>query len=326
MPSSQITARDMLAALYRHFGNRWAMLTEVTARTGARESDRRIDVLLVRPDRRATTPPAARPAPVSAAQTTALFPAPASPTTAAPQPTGPAIERMAIEIKVTRGDFLTDVRAPQKQAPWRALAHRHAYAVPAGLVRDTEVPADSGLIVIDFNYRNRGGTVVEFARRAPRCTHDPGPLPLANIMDAFWRTARLEAEAKGYGYEPHADDNPERLRAEVNRLRHELALAAESESRYREKCRDWQKRWAAHEPPPCGTCGKALHIARGRQAQIRGHEWIHPDAADAAMCEVLRTAAAERDSNSTGLRHHRTWVPGPEPAAPITDQREDVPA
>lgn len=293
MTSPTATARDMLAALYRHFDGRWVMLTEVTARTvvnGRRQRDRRIDALLLRGAN-----------------------------------VDGGIERLAVEIKVTRADFFADIRNPDKQAPWRALAHRHAYAVPTGLVRAEEVPLDSGLLTVTFR---SPGTVpqVQFARRAPRCAHDPGPLPMANIWDAFYRAARLEAEAKGYGYEPHNDDDPDMLRTEVKRLRHELGLATEREHRLADKVRGWQKRWAAHDPPACGTCGKPLHIARGRNAQIRGHEWTHRDDQDAAMCELLRTAEAEREATAEGYRYRSTWVPGPEPADPTADAREDVTA
>lgn len=326
--AQKVTAKDMLAALYRHFDGQWAMLTEVTARPAPqpvgqpwtpRQRDRRIDVLLVRPDRRTKTLAPNllyRPARTAEQGTPGLFPPPPTPDTSPPPPpAGPSIERLAIEVKVTRADFLSDVRNPDKQAPWRALAHRHAYAVPAGLVRLDEVPAESGLIEVKFGEPG-DRPVVSFARRAPRSAHDPGPMPFPNIMDAFWRTSRLEAEAKGYGYEPHADDDPEALRAEVKRLRHELGLVTEQASRYADKCREWQKRWAAHEPPPCGTCGKPLHIARGRDARIHGHEWMHRDAGDAAMCELLRTAAAEREAADGGYRFRETWVRGPEPVDP----------
>lgn len=334
----KVTARDMLAALYGHFDGSWAMLTEVTARPkprslgepwvpGPRQRDRRIDVLLVRPDRRTKAPAPNllyRPRPAGDQSPPGLFPPP--PAADAPQDgadqkrdEGQSIERLAIEVKVTRADFLSDVRTPEKQAPWRELAHRHAYAVPAGLVRLDEVPAGSGLIEVTF--REPGSRPsVSFARRAPRSAHDPGPLPFANIMDAFWRTSRLEAEAKGYGYEPHADDDPDTLRAEVKRLRHDLGLSIERESRLRERCQEWQKRWSRLEPPACSTCGKPLHIARGREARISNHEWEHRDEGDASMCLVLRTAAAERESTEEGYRFRTTWVRGPEPADPIGDE------
>ncbi|MEU0078597.1 hypothetical protein ABZY58_11925 [Micromonospora tulbaghiae] len=339
MTRPKVTAREMLAALYRHFDGRWAMLTEVTARPKPRpvgtpfhlvprQRDRRIDVLLVRPGKRVKPPtlnPLYRP-PASAAEAApGLFPAPASgPQTEAAPVCGdcPSIERLAIEVKVSRGDFLSDVRTPEKQAPWRELAHRHAYAVPAGLVRAEEVPAESGLIEVKFG-EHGDRPVVSFTRRCPRSAHEPGPLPFPNIMDAFYRTARMEADAKGYGYQrQETADDPETLRIEVKRLRHELDLATEREGRLRERVQEWQKRWAAHEPPPCGTCGQPLHIPRKASGRI-GVGWEHRDPADAGACLLLRTAAAvaERDSLPEGDIGHRLslWVRDPEPADPAAE-------
>lgn len=290
----KVTARDMLAALYRHFDGRWVMLTEVTARTvlnGRRQRDRRIDALLLRGGN-----------------------APGD------------FERMAIEVKVTRADFLSDVRNPAKQAPWRALAHRHSYAVPAGLVDESEVPPDSGLIVVDNARDPAYPGRVRFARRAPRATHDPGPLPWANIWDAFYRAARLEADAKGYGYSrERLGEDPEELRTEIKRLRHDLDLSVEREFRLRDRCQDWQKRWARLEPPACGTCGKPLHIARKREARIGGGEWEHRDVLEAAACEVLRTAAAEAErltfpEGDYRRRRELSYVRGPEPADPTGEE------
>jgi hypothetical protein len=56
------------------------------------------------------------------------------------------VERIAIEIKCSRSDYLSDVRNPEKQAPWRRLANWHAFAAPAGLIRPDEVPQGSGLL------------------------------------------------------------------------------------------------------------------------------------------------------------------------------------
>lgn len=334
MTARKITAGDMLTALYRHFNGSWAMLTEVTARPepqpinhgqpwapGPRQRDRRIDVLLVRPDRRAR-PAAPNPShlPAPTANTPpGLFPPPdAGPAlSVSPQgDEGPAIERLAIEVKVTRADFLSDVRNPQKQAPWRALAHRHAFAVPAGLVREDEVPAGSGLIEVTFS-NNTEWSTVKFTRRAPRCDHDPGPLPLANIMDAFWRTSRMEAQTKGYGLRrDEVGDDPAELRALVARLQRELGVATGERDRYADRCRDWQKRWSAHVPPACGTCGQHLHIPRKGGGRF-GLEWEHRDPVEAKECLVLRTAAAAAELHDLPDGHIRkrlsVHVPDPQP-------------
>lgn len=300
-----MTARDVLAALYHHFGGRWAMLTEVTARpprypssllgrslAGKDERERyrvrRIDVLLLR--------------------------------AAASRDTGNGIERLAIEVKVSRGDFLADIRNPAKQAPWRAIAHRHAYAVPRGLVAVDEVPADSGLIVVDpreDGYR----PLVEFARIAPRpAGHEPGQLPVKNLMDAFWRAGRAEALLKGLVNNTtesvHVAGDVEELRGRVAHLTRDLELANSQADRLREQRDDWRRRYAAHEPPTCSTCGQPLHPARGRRARAYGHEWEHRDEVHAALCEGLRrdvAAAAWEALNAEDRRWRHLEVVGPQP-------------
>ena len=57
-------------------------------------------------------------------------------------------ERLACEIKVSRGDFLSDVKDRSKQQAWRDLCHQHYYVAPAGLIRADEVPEGSGLLEV----------------------------------------------------------------------------------------------------------------------------------------------------------------------------------
>src|SRR5215471_18295625 len=114
-----MTAADMRTAIYRHFSPRCAVLFEIstdqrleTVMAGETAVDlhrrHRIDVLVIQRARRADAGP---------------------------------LDLLALEIKVSRGDFLADVRDPAKQERWRQVAHRHAYAVPDGLVRPDELPA-----------------------------------------------------------------------------------------------------------------------------------------------------------------------------------------
>jgi hypothetical protein len=285
---TKLTAKDVHRALYRHFEGRWAQLTEVTARpklvTGREQPDaksRRIDVLLIKrcpPDRFGGDP----------------------------------YERLAIEIKVTRADFLSDVRAPEKQGPWREIAHRHAYACPAGMVATAELPPGSGLITVSRQKYDPRRFAVEWAVRAKQPTgHVPEPLPLANIMDAFWRAGRAEAQLKGYA---SLEDHPpvEALVAEVTRLRHELELAENRTGRAVEARQHWQRAYGAVGAPACSTCG---HPLRPKMKARYGSTWAHPDPQDAGVCELLRTAAAEvaYAELPEGQRWARMQVPDPEP-------------
>lgn len=55
-------------------------------------------------------------------------------------------ERIAVEVKVSRADFFRDTS--EKRAPWETLAHRFAYAPPAGLVAPDEVPEGCWLMEV----------------------------------------------------------------------------------------------------------------------------------------------------------------------------------
>lgn len=339
MTSPKMTAHDVVTALYRHFVGRWAVLTEVSARPERLDDEtwlaymrgqirrdelaakqgtyRRIDVLLLRA--RATPRPGPTVASMLAAPgPAALFDQPKP--KAAPTTDDGGIERLAIEVKVSRSDFLQDIRNPDKQAPWRALAHRHAYAVPEGLVSVGEVPADSGLIVVG-HAPTRFAAPVKFARKAPRAAHEVGRLPVANIMDAFYRAARLEAQVKGYSYDvERIDGDAETLRAEVERLRHELELAGNRTDRAAERAREWQRRYAFHEPPACATCGHPLHPAGRRR--VYGVEWEHRDDVVEAGCKPLRTLAAEAARAALPADHWertlRLVTPHPEPVEQVS--------
>lgn len=308
------TAREMNRAIYAHFIGRWAVLTEVTARAQyvggglgpadvghallprtylppptLVQSERRIDVLLLRSGRAAG-----------------------------------AIERLAIEVKVTRSDFWSDVRNPDKQAPWRALAHRHAYAVPEGLVAETEVPPESGLLVVKRSLHSYSGFACRWARTAKKATgHDPGPLPPANLMDAYWRASRAEAQIKGYSSETaRAGEDLDEMRAELVRLRAETTRLNSQVDREREAKARWQRAYGASAPPPCGTCGQPLHLITARRRRVTSQEWEHRDPEQAAGCQqTRRVAAVERNNELPENRRidlEYLWVPAPEPA--------DVPA
>ncbi len=97
-------ARDVVGALYQHFHPRYAVLSEVCARPPAPTGGRRDVLLMGRSERRCDVLLLGKD------------------------------ERIAVEVKVTRADFLADVRDPSKQATWVALTHRQAYAAPRGLV------------------------------------------------------------------------------------------------------------------------------------------------------------------------------------------------
>lgn len=50
------------------------------------------------------------------------------------------------EVKVSRGDFLAELKQPEKRRLAVSMVDRFFFAVPRGLVRPDEIPADCGLI------------------------------------------------------------------------------------------------------------------------------------------------------------------------------------
>jgi hypothetical protein len=57
---------------------------------------------------------------------------------------GGATHLLAIEVKVSRSDFLRDTQA--KRAAWMAHSDQFAYCAPAGLIDKSEVPEGCGLL------------------------------------------------------------------------------------------------------------------------------------------------------------------------------------
>jgi hypothetical protein len=58
-------------------------------------------------------------------------------------------ERIGLEIKVSRADFLREVREPGKRQAWHNMVHRFAYVAPKGMIQRHEVPEGCGLLEYD---------------------------------------------------------------------------------------------------------------------------------------------------------------------------------
>lgn len=246
----RFTEKTMKQALWRHFTEAgYAVLTEFSTSDKDTRRFRRIDVLAMRPARK--------------------------------QGIG-SNELLAVEVKVSRSDFLSDVRRPEKQAPWRTVAHRHAYAVPEGLVTLEEVPAESGLIVVSESGKPR------FVRNAPFATHTPN-LAGRFVMRMAYRAAHAEAVMAGW-VGAHGTESEADLRAELDRLRTERetligrVLRAESD-------RDGWRHFVAHvEGVPCKTC--RCPIRPRSLSRFDSYRWKHTDPAHEESCKQARIAAA----------------------------------
>lgn len=57
--------------------------------------------------------------------------------------------KIAIEIKVSRSDFRGEIRNPVKRDPALRISNLFYFATPKGLVKESEVPEECGLIEVD---------------------------------------------------------------------------------------------------------------------------------------------------------------------------------
>ena len=251
-----MTAQQMRLALYRHYVGQYAVLFEVS--TDARQEadgksrQRAIDVLLVRRARR---------------------------------PGIGELDTLAIEIKVSRSDFLADVKDPAKQAGWREAATRHAYAVPAGLVRPDEIPAGSGLLAV--RQFGDGTCYPEWAKRVPYSGMRPVP-PWLTLALAY-RMSEAEAKVRGLSSDVrHAGESPEELRGALAKAIADLERVSQQHDRAILEAKSWRAAFAATGGiVPCKHCGEPV-----KPRSLRGGYfsfWRHVSSEHEAPCEQMRS-------------------------------------
>lgn len=276
----QATEDEMLAWLWRHFRQQsWAAVPQVTVsmndlsasnaraaiedsdRFDASGTDRRIDMLMARRARN-------------------------------PEKYGP-LETLAIEVKVTRADFASDVRNPAKQAPWRSAASRHAYAVPAGLVQPDETPAGSGMLWVWPPAYKGGMARVEWVKRPPSIPGHKPALPFRVLMALFWRTSTNDAVTRGWCEPTPGERTAEDLRAELVAARKDRDRLERELRKAREAATSWKKAYSlSGGEVPCACCGKALKPLRPKAGDF--NSWRHLDPADLDPCEAAQRRAAEQ--------------------------------
>lgn len=64
-------------------------------------------------------------------------------------------ERIAYEIKVSRADFLHEIKNPEKRQQALSLSNYFYFAVPKGLVSVEEIPEECGLIEVNEDLTSR---------------------------------------------------------------------------------------------------------------------------------------------------------------------------
>jgi hypothetical protein len=229
------------------------------------------------------------------------------------------LETIAVEVKVTRADFLADIRQPWKQAPWRQATTRHAYAVPQGLVLPSEVPAGSGLLYVTEDASGWGH--VEWEIRAPyRQDHAPS-LPRRVLVALSHRIGQLEAANRAWNTTPAAAGSEQEVRAALNAANKAADRANGALERALAQKDAWKTAYALLSPNghPCMWCGHGVKPLNPHNGWFR--KWRHLDADLDAACKELEAAsitararkeyaAAEQVDRDRALRHAHYRHPG----------------
>lgn len=107
-----------------------------------------------------------------------------------------------VEVKVSRSDWLRELREPEKAEKIAKACDFWWVAAPAGIVRLDEVPASWGLLEVD------GAGKVRAAKQAPR--REAAPLTLGFVASLFRGLAKREAAAELRGRDRAAQELAER--------------------------------------------------------------------------------------------------------------------
>lgn len=251
------TERELVRVLHTQLSVRgWAMTREVPApphRQGGREVSRRADVVALRAD-------------------------------------GEDVTVAVVEIKRTRQDFLADVRNPDKQEPWRQVAHLHYYAAPAGVIPPAAVPSGSGLLEVTRRQHPLGAeyddlVAVTPAPVMPRPSTPPAWLVTHLAEQVSWLTGRWE------GWAP--DSTPQEVdAARLRTLERDLHTARAALDKARSDVKAWRALAVTQGLHlPCQTCGQAVVPERVTAGAFT--RWRH--AQPAPDCPATVSGVTPRD-------------------------------
>lgn len=166
-------------------------------------------------------------------------------------------QRVAVEVKTSRPDFLSEIRRPSKRQRALDLSHEFYFATPKGLVAPHEIPAECGLIEVQPNGRTR--VVVKAPLRQPR------PLRMSEVISLvrkpLYRGGILQLRREvlyAEGTARHSSEGWERERqahsaAQKALARHAGHLVTEGSM--------WRGRWQPHAYGP-GEDDVAIYVER----------------------------------------------------------------
>lgn len=185
-------------------------------------------------------------------------------------------ERIAVEVKVSRADFFRDTS--EKRAPWEALAHRFAYATPAGLVTPDEVPEGCWLMEVSSEPCEPGTRghatcrtrVVHWNRAVKGGWHKPHSVPDALATYLGRRASRAEHKIAFPELDPEGAAS---LAEELRLARRETQRLQEAVLRERRRNDQLAELISPLVPQVCAVCAQPI-IPNGFN-RFGKAEWMH---------------------------------------------------
>lgn len=143
--------------------------------------------------------------------------------------------RVAVEIKVSRHDFMREIEDPSKREPWIQRSNEFYFAVPTGLVKPDEVPEECGLFEVGKSMRR---TKVAMQRKLVDDSISPSFVAVLlrnaarrerNANEAL--NQRMQRFAKFESQDISLDDLSTKAEEEAERWKSSIEYRAESAAR-----------------------------------------------------------------------------------------------
>lgn len=114
---------------------------------------------------------------------------------------------LGFEIKVSRNDFATEMKNPQKSWPVMRYCHRWSLVTPPGLVKSQELPPNWGLQTFD-------GKILRTVKQAPLLT--PEPITMGFVAALVRRAGEVDANIIGAAVEKAQEELREKHKIDIS--------------------------------------------------------------------------------------------------------------